>query len=69
MVNPHYGVRSATHKLIHFYTKDHWELYDLEQDTQELDNRYDNPAYAQDREQLRQLRKQYDDTTGPMEGG
>ena len=24
MVNPHYGVRSATHKLIHFYTKDHW---------------------------------------------
>ena len=73
MVNPHYGVRSATHKLIHFYTKDHWELYDLEQDPQELNNRYDNPAYAQDRiqlrEQLRQLRKQYDDTTGPMERG
>ena len=72
-VNPHYGIRSATHKLIHFYTKDHWELYDLEQDPQELYNRYNNPVYVQVRtqllEQLRQLRNQYGDTTGGADGG
>ena len=73
LVNPHYGIRSATHKLIHFYTKDHWELYDLEQDPQELYNRYNNPVYVQVRtqllEQLRQLRNQYGDTTGAADGG
>ena len=73
LVNPHYGIRSATHKLIHFYTKDHWELYDLEQDPQELYNRYNSPVYAQVRtqlhEQLRQLRNQYGDTTGAAGGG
>ena len=25
----HYGVRTATHKLIHFWKKDQWELFDL----------------------------------------
>lgn len=66
LVNPHYGIRTATHKLIHFYTMDHWELYDLGQDPQELHNHYRNPAYAQLRTQLReqlvQLREQYGDT-------
>lgn len=73
LVNPHYGTRTATHKLIHFYTMDHWELYDLGQDPQELTNRYNSPAYAQIRsqlhEQLRQLRHQYADTTGTIDEG
>ena len=71
LVNPHYGIRTATHKLIHFYTLDHWELYDLGQDPQELYNRYNYPAYAQLRTQLReqlgQLRKQYGDSTGTID--
>ncbi len=25
----HYGVRTATHKLIYFWKKDQWELFDL----------------------------------------
>ena len=66
LVNPHYGIRSATHKLIHFYTRERWELYDLEQDPQEMYNRYNSPTYAQIRtqlhEQLRRLREQYGDT-------
>ena len=28
----HYGVRTATHKLIHFWKKDQWELFDLVRD-------------------------------------
>jgi arylsulfatase A-like enzyme len=46
MVARHYGVRTATHKLIRFYQFDAWELYDLEADPEELTNRYGDPAYA-----------------------
>jgi len=34
----HYGVRTATHKLIHYWTKDAWELYDLVTDPTEQHN-------------------------------
>ena len=36
----HYGVRTATHKLIHFWKKDQWELFDLVKDPDELHNLY-----------------------------
>lgn len=36
----HYGVRTRTHKLIHFWTKDQWELFDLVNDPYELHNLY-----------------------------
>jgi arylsulfatase A-like enzyme len=39
----HYGVRTATHKLIYFWKKDQWELYDLVRDPQELHNLYNDP--------------------------
>lgn len=42
----HYGVRTARHKLIYFYTLDEWELYDLEKDPDELTSVYDDPSYA-----------------------
>jgi arylsulfatase A-like enzyme len=40
----HYGVRTATHKLIYFWKKDQWEMYDLAQDPDELHNLYNDPA-------------------------
>ncbi len=40
----HYGVRTATHKLIYFWTKDQWELFDLVHDPQELHNLYGQPG-------------------------
>jgi arylsulfatase A-like enzyme len=40
----HYGVRTATHKLIYFWKKDQWEMYDLVKDPDELHNRYNDPA-------------------------
>lgn len=40
----HYGVRTATHKLIYYWKKDQWEMYDLQQDPEELNNIYSNPA-------------------------
>jgi arylsulfatase A-like enzyme len=36
----HYGVRSVTHKLIYFWKKDQWELFDLVNDPYELHNLY-----------------------------
>ena len=43
----HYGVRTATHKLIYFWTKDQWELYDLVHDPFELHNIYGQPGQDQ----------------------
>ena len=40
----HYGVRTATHKLIYFWRKDQWECYDLTKDLAELHNIYNEPA-------------------------
>lgn len=45
-VRAHYGVRTERYKLIYFWTKDQWELYDLAKDPNELNNVYGDPAYA-----------------------
>jgi len=68
-VKRHYGVRTQRYKLIHFYHDiDEWELYDLEKDPKELNNVYEEPAYADVvkklKAELKQLRKKYKDTTG-----
>jgi arylsulfatase A-like enzyme len=40
----HYGVRTETHKLIYFWKKDQWEMYDLVKDPDEMHNLYNDPA-------------------------
>ena len=40
----HYGVRTLTHKLIYFWKKDQWELFDLTKDPYELHNLYGEPG-------------------------
>jgi len=67
-VKRHYGVRTKRYKLIHFYHDiDEWELYDLEKDPKELNNVYDDTAYAdvvkELKAELKRLRKKYKDTT------
>ena len=67
MTKRHYGVRTKRHKLIHFYHDiDAWELYDLEQDPRELNNVYDDPAYAnivkEMKTELKRLQEYYGDS-------
>jgi arylsulfatase A-like enzyme len=45
-VHKHCGVRTARHKLIHFYETGEWELYDLNDDPREMTNLYNEPASA-----------------------
>ena len=62
----HYGVRTATHKLIHYWKKDAWELFDLVQDPTEQRNLADDPAQAGKLGELRaeigRLQKELGDT-------
>jgi hypothetical protein len=61
----HYGVRTETHKLIYFWQKNQWELYDLKKDPRELNNIYNDPATASLLENLKselaRLRKEFQD--------
>ena len=78
--NPaHYGIRTKDHKLIFFYglpldapgakpnpTEPHWEMYDLSNDPQEMNNVVADPAYADKlaslKLQLQQLQSKIGDT-------
>lgn len=46
-VSPHFGLKTGRYKLIRFYDMvDSWELFDLENDPDELHNIYNEPASA-----------------------
>jgi arylsulfatase A-like enzyme len=67
MVKRHYGIVTREYKLAHFYYDvDEWELYDRMNDPMELQNEYDNPAYAEVvaelKEKLAELRVKYKDS-------
>jgi arylsulfatase A-like enzyme len=40
----HYGVRTTTRKLIYFWKKSQWEMFDLVKDPDELHNLYNDPT-------------------------
>jgi len=71
MVKKHYGIRTDRYKLIHFYHDiDAWELYDLKNDLDELNNVYDDPGYIEVvkklKEELESLQKKYKDVKEPI---
>jgi arylsulfatase A-like enzyme len=62
----HYGYRTDRYKIIYFYNDGlgipgtgpftyppEWELYDMHEDPDEMRNLYDDPAYAEIREELK----------------
>ena len=67
-VAPHYGLRTARHKLMYLYDTDDWEMYELVDDPHEMNNLAHDPEHAALRArlttQLKALRASYGDTTG-----
>jgi arylsulfatase A-like enzyme len=78
-VSAHYGVRTHRYKLIFYYglglgapgaldgpLPPEWELFDLAKDPHEMNNVYDDPAYADVvkdlKRELRRLKEQLEDT-------
>ena len=65
----HYGVRTATHKLIHYWKKDAYELFDISKDPTEQNNLLyadaDKPevakVFGELKAELARLQKQYHD--------
>jgi arylsulfatase A-like enzyme len=64
-VSPHWGVRTARHKLIYFNRLDQWELFDLQADPREMRNLYAEPVaaatVANHKVELIRLRRELDD--------
>lgn len=63
-VQPHYGIRTERYKLIHYYyDMDEWELYDLSNDPNEVNNVIHNPEHKQLimnlKSRLSELKKEY----------
>lgn len=62
-VKKHEGVANKQFKLIHFYTINEWELYDLKKDPNEMKSEYANPAYSTVvktmKNELAKLKRQY----------
>ena len=46
LVQKHCGITDKRYKLIHFYTSDEWELYDRQNDPQEMKNLAYDPEHA-----------------------
>ena len=73
-VLPNYGIRTQRYKLIYYYTINQWEMFDLKNDPDEMDNLMIEsgvnvqPGYEDALKdllkQLQDLREQYRDTTG-----
>ncbi|HUG82347.1 MAG TPA: sulfatase [Bryobacterales bacterium] len=66
-VSPHRGVRTGRYKLIEYYKEDgYWELFDLQEDPNELKNLYSEPGRdglkAELTAELRRLQEHYGET-------
>jgi len=67
MVKRHYGLVNKEFKLVHFYYDvDEWEMYDRFMDPNEMNNVYNDPAYASTVKKLKkdlvEMRKYYKDS-------
>lgn len=60
----HDGVRTDRYKLIHFYTEDVWEFYDLKRNPHEVHNNYGDEKYEEKinelKDELNRLRNFYE---------
>ena len=62
-VPQHFGIRTATHKLFYLPATDEWQMFDLENDPQELVSIHEDPNYGSTKadltEKFHQIRAKY----------
>ena len=68
-VRPHRGIRTETHKLMHFYTVDEWEMYDIANDPEEKNNLYNILAHGKKKEELKLALVRLFEATPQLPGG
>lgn len=60
----HYGVRTDRYTLAYYYKLDEWELFDLQEDPEQLHNVYGEEEYTEVqqrlKDKLRELRQKYE---------
>ena len=62
MISKHYGIRTKTHKLIHYYQFGEWELFDYSHQLVESINLIDSSAEVSSlKERLALLKENLDD--------
>ncbi len=63
-VAKHYGIRTQRYTIAHYYEQDEWELFDLEEDPEQLQSVYGDSEYSQVEERLKnkidELQKKYE---------
>ena len=71
MVHRHEGAYDGRYKLINFYDLKEWELYDLKNDPNEMNNQIENSEYAavvqEMKVELKRLRSQYNVPTNRVQ--
>lgn len=64
-VAQHYGVRTDQYTLVHYPNHDEWELFDLEDDPEQLNSVYGDPEYEDVQKRLKdkldELQERYED--------
>merc|ERR1712228_777929 len=71
-VSRHYGVKTSEYKLIHFYAPEinAWELYDLTEDPNEMNNLYSVESHSSVRDTMHatmsDVREKYTDNCPPL---
>lgn len=53
-VAKHYGIRTDRYTIAHYYEQDEWELFDLQEDPEQLQSVYDDPEYSDVQERLKE---------------
>lgn len=66
-VAKHYGVRTDRYTLVHYPNFDEWELFDLQEDPEQIQSVYGDPEYVEVQEDLKkrikELQTKYEDDT------
>lgn len=71
-VAKHYGIRTDRYTIAHYYEQDEWELFDLQEDPEQLQSVYDDPEYSDVQERLKkkveELQQKYEVEFMPDDG-